>query len=148
MLRQQKQFGFTIIEVLLVVAIITILTAIVAPLSRNSLIRNDLDNAAISLVQSHRRAKLRAQSGEADSAWGVQISSGKVTIYKGNNYNSRDTQFDEIYYISSSLNIVGLSDISYSKIKGTPSQTGNIAITSTDGGTKNININSEGKIEY
>lgn len=130
--------GFTLIELVLVIAIIGAVTAVTVPLYNDYQIRSDLNLATTQSTQGLARAKILAQSGKDGSAWGFYIPSG--TLYKGENYATRDPQYDEVYPMPSTIVINGLTEVSYSKGEGKPSNTGESTLTAISGDTTTVEI--------
>ena len=89
----KMQKGFTLLEILLCVAMIGIIGGITAPLYNGLLIKNDLDIAVTTTAHSFRRAQILSQGMNGDSNWGVKVVSGNIIIFKGTSYAARDTQF-------------------------------------------------------
>ena len=145
--KKSKFIGFTLIEIMLVVALIVAIGGISAPVYQSFQVKKNLDVATNGIAQTLRRAQALSQSGVGDASWGVNISSGVVTLFKGVSYASRDTAFDETVEISSSIVLSGVSEIVFSKLLGEPQTTGNI-ILSDNNDTQTITINSKGAIEY
>lgn len=144
-LEQSK--GFTLLEVLLVIATITILAGFSLPISAQLQIKNDLDIATSTVVQSLRRAEILSQAVDGDIGWGVHIGSGNITLFKGNTYATRDTNFDETTTLQPTITPSGIAEIDFAKFTGLPGATGTITLkTSSD--TKNITINEKGAVDY
>lgn len=89
--------GFTLLEILLVIGIISILLILVVPISLGFYKNQEIETQTQFLIQTLRRAQLEAMSGELDSSFGVSISSQNYTLFKGNSYMSRDARYDEIF---------------------------------------------------
>ena len=140
--------GFTLIEIMLVVALIVAIGGISVPVYQAFQVRNNLDMAAYTITQMLRRAQVLAQSGEGDATWGVHIASGSATLFKGASFAGRDTTVDEISEISSDMVSSGVSEIIFSKLLGEPQTTGNVVLTTSNNDTKTITINAKGTIEY
>lgn len=139
--------GLTLLELLLSVAIITILAGFSIPVYSSLQVKNDLDLAAASAAQSLRRAQVLSQAIDGDISWGVKIQNSSLIIFKGNSFVSRDSNFDENFDLSS-INASGITEIVFNKFSATPQTTGNIILTSGDGSTKTLNINSKGMVDY
>ncbi len=140
--------GFTLIEMLLSVAVIVAITGISIPIYESFQVRNELDIAAVSIVQSLRRAEALAQSSSGDASWGVHIVSGSVTLFKGSSYATRDATLDEIFTIPTSIVPSGVSDIVFDRLTGFPQSTGTITLTSNRGEARNMTINQKGMVNY
>ncbi len=59
--------GFTLPEIMLSLALLTIIGGMTIPLYRTFMIRNDLDIATVSLAQTMRRAQALSQAGDGDT---------------------------------------------------------------------------------
>ncbi|OGD69038.1 hypothetical protein A3I18_00695 [Candidatus Campbellbacteria bacterium RIFCSPLOWO2_02_FULL_35_11] len=146
-LKLKTDNGFTLLEVLLSISIISIVFGFSVPIYYSFQVRNDLDVARFALIQNLHRAQSLSQMGEGDSSWGVYIASDKITLFKGSSFATRDINFDEDFSISSS-GISGLQEIIFNKFNGLPQMTGTTTITSTTNETKQIAINEKGTISY
>lgn len=142
--------GFTLIELLLSIALISALAYVSLPVYQSFQIKNDLNIAATTIVQSLRRAQMLSQNMEGDSSWGVLVASGNVTIFKGSSFASRDAAYDETTSISNAVTPSGVSEVVFSKLSGDPSTTGTItlnnSITSLE--SRTITINSKGMVNF
>lgn len=143
-----KHKGFTLIELLLSVAMISLILGISAPLFQSLQVRNDLDIAGVTFAQTARRAQMLARASDGDTSWGVYISSGSSTLFKGGSYSTRDLAYDEIFTFSTSITPSGLSEIVYTKFTGLPQSTGTVTLTSTANETRILTINAKGTVSY
>lgn len=140
--------GFTLIELILVVATITALSIISIPVYSLLQVRNDLDVATNTAVQTLRRAQLLSQSVDGDSSWGVNLGQNNITLFKGVSFTLRDTNFDEVYTLSGNVTFSGISEVVFSKLLGNPATTGTIVLTTSNNETQNITLNSKGFLDY
>lgn len=140
--------GFSVIEVLVVIAVIAIIAGITLPVSYSFLNKNDLSLTAQKITQTARRAQLLSQANDSDSVWGIHVQVGRVAIFKGSVYESRDTTRDEVYVFPDNETLGGITDFTFAKLTGYPTTPGTLTITSLDTSTKSITINSRGMIEY
>lgn len=144
----RKNAAFTLLEVLLVVALITVIAGISIPAYQSFQNRNDLDIAASAFAQSLRRAQTLSQAVDDDTSWGVFAQNGSITIFKGAGYATRDTAFDEVFDISPSLALSGTSEYIFSKFTGEPSSAGSLVVTSINNETRTITTNTKGMVSY
>ena len=140
--------GFTLIEMMLSVAVIAIIGGISVPIYQSFQVRNDLDIAAVTTAQSLRRAQVLAEAVDGDTSWGVEIQSGNITVFKGVSYASRDTNYDEVSDVPTSITSSGLSEVVFTKFTGLPASTGTITLTSNANETRTITINAKGMASY
>lgn len=135
--------GFALLEILLVVSILGMIGGVSIPMYRDFQIRSDLDSSTEQVTQGLARARLLAQAGEQDSAWGFYVPAG--VLYKGDSYETRDPNYDETYPMPSTITSTGPTEITYSKQIGAPSQTGSITLTTLN--TEQRTILIEVKLE-
>jgi type II secretory pathway pseudopilin PulG len=145
---QNTKKGFALVEALLAIAVVTILASFSVPVYQYFQVKNDLDIVRDEIVHSLRRAQIRSQAVDGDVTWGVDVRTGQVTIFKGANYASRDSDYDEVFDVSDNISFSGISEITYSKVFGEPSATGTITLTSVLGDSIAISVNSKGMISY
>ncbi len=143
-----KSAGFTLVEVLLSVAIITMLTGLSLPLYESFVRRNDLDLTTQSVATMIRRAETYSRGAKSDSAWGVEFQTGTVTLFKGVAFSGHDTSYDETVSIPASITFSGLGELLFTKLSGTPNTTGSLALASTTNITRTITINAKGVVDY
>ncbi len=146
------QKGLTIVEILIVISILGFLIAAVAPLYYSFSVSEQLNTETQELLQTLRRAQIRAISGEADLRFGVYFLSNQYILFAGNSYATRDSDFDEVYNLSPTLflswSLGGPSEVVFNKVKGTPSVVGTVTLTSVNNKTKTLSINQVGKIDF
>lgn len=141
--------GFTLMEVILVLAMLVLLLSLGLPFYQRYQNRNDLDLATISVAQNLRRAQSLARAVDANSAWGVAVQSGKIILFQGSSYASRNTNYDEVMNIPLSLIPSNITEIVFAKFTGLPLSSGTMTLTSeTINEVKNITINSKGMADY
>lgn len=140
--------GFTLMEVLLSLAIIGILTGISIPMYGGIQGRESLSSSVTSSVEMLRLAQSYARNGYYDDSWSVRFSSNSATLYKGSSYTSRNTTYDETISLATGTSVIGSPiDIHFQKLNGNP--VSDISIQLQRNATqKNININSQGMVQY
>lgn len=144
--RSVQEAGFTLIEMLLSVAIIGILVGLSAPVYESFTRRNDLDLTAQTLTATLRRAALYARAGNSDTTWGVHVDSSAITLFQGADFASRNTNFDETTSVPGSIAASGASEVVFSKLTGAPQTTGTITLQSTTNDTRVITVNAKGMV--
>lgn len=140
--------GFTLLEAMLSVALITIIAGISFPISQSFQNKNNLDIATVEIAQTLRRAQVLSQGVDGDISWGVKIQRGNIILFKGVSYVARDIAFDEVFDMSTNIIPSGLSEIAFTKFAGLPQTIGAIILTSVNNETKTITINTKGMVDY
>lgn len=143
-----NQHGFTLVELLLSVAIMTMLIGLSLPVYETFVRRNDLDLTAQNIAGAIRRAEVYARGVKNDSTWSIEFLSSGVTIFKGSTYSTRDTSYDEIVSLPGSVSISGDSEMIFSKLSGSPDAAGTITLTSSTNDTRTIAVNAKGMVSY
>jgi hypothetical protein len=136
------------LDIVLSVAMLGLIFGMTIPMYKNFSIRNDLDIATNGTVQALRRAQTLSQVADGDTSWGVHVSSGSILIYKGTSYALRDTTYDEVTAIPTSITLSGLLDVTLTKVSGLPQSTGTFILTSATQETRNVTINQKGMVDY
>lgn len=134
--------GFTIVELILVITLITMLFAISTPFFVGLNNRNDVNLTYNYLESSIRRSNQLAKSQYMNQNWGLYIDNinNKLIIYKGDDYLSRDISQDEEILVPDGISFQTDQDINFEQLSGDLS-TSNIIITiSKNGYTKDLNI--------
>ncbi len=143
--------GFTLLEVLLSLALISILATISIPVTQSWQQNNDINVAAVTIGQTLRRSQALSQAMAADSAWGVAVDSAdnnKIILFRGDSFGSRDPSFDEEFDLPSTISLTGLNEIVYSKSSGLPSSTGSFNLTSINNQSRGVTVNVKGIVGY
>jgi len=140
--------GFTLIEALVVIAIIVIVTAATIPLYGRWQTASILGSTKTEIVQNIRTAQIKAKSGLNNSDFGAYFLTTSYTIYEGSTYITRDQSQDAIFSLPGNISLSGLSEVNFTKKTGIPSVVGTLLINNLASGEKvSIDINSEGLIE-
>ena len=140
--------GFTILEVLLSLAIIAILAAVSVPVLQSFQTRNDLDIATFAVVQAHRRAQSLARASEGDTSWGVYATSGSITVFRGASFVLRATDFDEVFEIPTNMLATGTLEVVYASFSGLANASSSLVLTSIANETRTITLNEKGTVAY
>lgn len=135
--------GFTVIEFLLVIAIIAIIAAFSTGYYARFLLQNAVFNTSDQLLGDFRRAQILAMMGKRNTNWGVNLSGTTLTLYSGSSFAARTTALDETFTINSNISVTGMTDTNFMRHTGTPSATPTITITSP-GSSETVTLNSYG----
>ena len=138
--------GFTLIEVILSIGIISLIGAFSVPVYRSLQTNNDFNIVVDESVSSLRRAQALSRSMQEDSSWGVNFDDS-ITIFLGSSYASRDQDYDEIFDKPDSITFSGNTEFVFDKLSGDPVSTGSLSVDGLTSSTT-ISINEEGSVIY
>lgn len=138
--------GFTLLELLLSLSVMVILAGISIPIAWPFVTQNELDVSSVVTAQTIRRAQSLAMSMQEDSPWGVRIDAQSVTLFKGENYDSRNSEFDEFFSLSHIVSITGFTEVYFTKLTGLPNNYGEIIMTNNQQQSKSIFLSAHGVI--
>jgi len=139
--------AFTLIEILIVIALFSSVVLIGVPLSQSNLNSSEVETATEVSVSSIRIAEAYSRSSTGDSDWGVHFQNNKVIVFKGSDFLARDQEYDIETIFSNKIGFTGLGEIVFSKLRGLPDVSGNIYINTIDR-TQTITINDVGGLDY
>lgn len=145
---KRAQAGFSLIEVLLSVVIISVLTGLSLPVFNSFQTRSDLDMTAQQIASALRRGQVYSRGNSGNSQWGVHVTSTDVTLFKGATYAGRDTAYDEATAVPANISTTIPSDIMFSVPAGTPTASASMTLTSNTNETRTITINAKGMVNY
>ncbi|MEX0930558.1 MAG: prepilin-type N-terminal cleavage/methylation domain-containing protein [Candidatus Paceibacterota bacterium] len=136
--------GFTLVEILLAVALLAALAGLSLPLYTNVVVRTDLAVARDTVLASATAARQRAQHNIGDGQWGVRVATGAVTVFQGSSYSSRDTGYDDVVVIADTIEVSGESEFVFAQLTGEADQADTVTLTSSSGDEVTIAINEQG----
>lgn len=139
--------GFTLVEMVLSVAIMAILIGLSTPVYFSYQTNNEFGLAVETGVRSLRRAQLLATNMDQDKNWGTYFATSSITVYVGNSFGSRDTNYDEPYNLPTSVTST-VVDVNFSKFTGEPTTSTVINLRSNNQDQKVITVNAKGLVDY
>lgn len=127
--------GFTLIEILLSIAILSLLMSFLISAEDKVLSRNRLFEATATVTTAVRTASLKSKIADQDSAWGAMLAAEHITVYKGATYATRDTNMDDVVDLPAGITIsaTGGNDIAFKKLSGSPTKDSTITIANESG---------------
>jgi prepilin-type N-terminal cleavage/methylation domain-containing protein len=149
-LQSAVQHGFSLIEVLLVLALVGVVAGLSVPVYQSFQVRDDLDIAANTTVQTLRRAQTLSQAISQDATWGVSVQSGSIVLFQGANFATRDTDHDEVFFVPTTITIAPASttEFVFDKFTGEPQATGSLTLESTTNESRTVTLGEKGIIFY
>lgn len=149
--------GFSLLELLLVMTIISTVTLISVPFYARFLTQNTVANATDQLVNSLRKAQMYSMMGKqsnnctgAPCNWGVNYTGNTITLYLGNSFANRTQTFDERFSVSTSVSITSsteTTDWNFTRVTGFANNTpATITISGTGNQTKTLSVIGQGTV--
>lgn len=153
------QKGFTLVEIILAVALLTVLAVMATPHLLTFKKNLDLGNNASELVEILRLAQNRAVGSNYYSQYGVLVDNNlvpnKFILFKGASYAGRDVSFDEAHNLAENfefydIDFGGGNEVVFDKLTGAPQAQGSISLRlKTDTSyTKTVYIYGAGAIGF
>lgn len=124
-----NQKGFTLVELLLVVALVFIVSLFTFPIGLSFLYAQTLDETTYGLTGTLRAAQSHARHGKADSAFGVKILSNSYVLFAGDSYALRDQTFDTTYSLPASVAVEGFDEVVFEQSTGYPDVMGVLSLS-------------------
>ncbi len=147
----KQYFGFTVIEVIIAVALLLSAAALSVPFMSSTLSRNELDVALQRAVDMLNEARSSAFNGLGGGEFGVRFESGAVVFFSGDTYSAVDP--DNVDFILPGFVSItdisisgGGSEIVFESVSGAPTQTGSVEFTDSSGETKTVSVNTHGTV--
>jgi len=145
--------GFTFIEILVVIAIVGIITSISYATFRAVYRTSAVRAAVLSVADSLREARNNTLGAQADSVYGVRVSTSSVTQFRGSTYIAGATT-NEVYVFEGGVTATGTlvtngTNIVFAHLSGLPSATGTITVQDSDQtSSTTLTIYGTGLVEY
>ena len=153
MLRSKKITGFTLIEILIVLGIMTLILGILLSTFVNFKNKEALEKDTILVAEVLRQAKHLTFNSKNSNQYGVHFNLNSIVLFVGPTY-SAGSPTNEVYNFNPDIilyntNITGGgSDIVFKKLTGDTNNNGTITLKSKIASTtKSISIYSTGLIE-
>lgn len=153
--RQRARFGFTFIELLVVLGLTVTLAALAVPLFFNWQSQSGLDTAAQELIGAIREAQARAMAGDGASPWGVYFDDAaagdRFVLFRGASFATRDAAFDQATGLPPSVTydavlVAGGEAVVFTRGRGTTGNTGSVTLRSSEGRTAELRVNAAGAV--
>lgn len=138
--------GFTLIELLIAIAIFLSLGVSATVFSAKSVGEHAVADAADFFAGSLREARWASRLGKGADPWGVRVDGGRIVLFRGTDYDSRDPSLDRSYVFNQNVSISGPDEIVFSRVTGQPSVTGTVSV-SWRGNVRSFVVNDLGIVE-
>jgi type II secretory pathway pseudopilin PulG len=107
--KHQKNRGFSLVEILIVLGILIILMGMAVPAFRVFQKSSDLDGQAEKIIDTLRLAQNKTVASEESAQYGVYFDNSvwpnKYTLFRGSDYSLRNASFDVAHNLPSQIEI-------------------------------------------
>lgn len=142
-----KHAGFTLVEILLSLALLAGLAGLTLPVYQSFQNRNNLRTSTLSVVDSLRQARSFARANQHDAGWSVRITNGEVLLFAGDDYVNRNADYDRPVVLPETLNPSGQTTYYFAPVTGYVDDTGSVTLELLEEET-NVTVNEKGMIDY
>lgn len=143
---QRRPRGFTVVELVLVIALVGAVAALAMPASRGMFTDAQLAQAKTQAAEALRLAQARAQAGTADGDWGVRFAADTVTLFQGPSFAARNASFDERMPTPGGTAFAGTTDIVFTSISGTTDSNHFTLLSEATNATYTFTVNTWGAL--
>jgi len=141
--------GLTLIELILVVAIMTTVGILTAPVYSRFLTQNAVDEAAIIVGQNLRKAQWYALMSRksAVAGWGVYYLNNpaqEMILYQGASFAARNPAVDEKTKLPGKITVTNF-EVNFNRVTGVPGGLSTITV-SGQGNSRGVSVNGLGVV--
>lgn len=155
---QWQHSGFTLVELVVVVAITVALASLTIPLYVNFQATQQAASAAEEIVQLLREAQARAMAGDGAMPWGVYFEDDLVgaddrfILFRGASFAARNPSFDFATDLADtlsfgSISFTGGSAVVFTRSNGTTANVGSLVVSASNGDAVTVRVNAAGAVD-
>lgn len=145
--------GFTLLEALIVIAILAVLSTLGFGLYRNFVKSSELDLLAKEIAFDLKSVQAKSMAGEKGLKWGIHFVNVSNDYYElfstPADYSSASTTIDIVVYLPGAAYFTdptASSTILFNKIRGTIAATSTVSVSSPEGDIKTVTVTPVGNI--
>ena len=130
--------GFTLIEILISVAIVGVIAAVAVSASRSFLEGKTAESAVYETLSALSRARSLTLASKGASQYGVHFETDSVSVFKGTSFASGNPENDVIFlYKGAKIDNISLSgggqNVIFERLSGKSAQTGTVTVSGLGG---------------
>ncbi len=149
LVNNKNTLGISMLEIVLSMTIFAIIAVSALPFFMSLIAKNKLDSTKLLAAQGVRRAMMKAQAAEADSAWGLKLMADKIVVFSGDNYINRNGQYDQVMPIDYNVVFSGDTELVFGKLTGELAADKSFVImVQSTGESKTVSVNRYGALTY
>jgi len=156
--------GFTLIELIIVLAVFFVLAVMIAPMLVPTLISRDLEASAALATDALRQAQGNIMTGRNFTRWGVHFQADRFVLFSGATYSAGATdnvttmlngrvRVSAVTLSGGSCTVatgVGNCDVHFAQTEGVPTENGTVTFVNDGLGseTRTVTVNAAGMTDY
>ncbi len=140
--------GFTLIEVLLAVAVLAVIAGSTIGLSWTSVRVTELDRAAEEVVELLRSAHWQARLGVLDQPHGVYRQGNIITHYVSSSFATRLPSYDRVLTLPAEITATGAAEITFAVRSGRVGAPAVITLERAGSNPRTIMVNIGGVVDW
>jgi len=143
--------GFTLIEILIVIAIMGIITAITIP-QLSGVEQRQVARYHIEMIESlFFEARTKTVSSQELSSYGIALNTESIILFRGESHTEENSIEEFVFesgFIISSIDLNSGNDFSFARMSGAVANPGQFTLSSSDGTIEYIfTVTSTGLLE-
>jgi type II secretory pathway pseudopilin PulG len=144
--RTESVRGFTLLEALLVIALLGALVGLAIPFYQSFQVTSQVDSATEELVATFRSAQARAMASEGLQPFGVHLEASRFVVFRGTTYVPSDP-LNEVTTLPPRVSLLpaGPANFIFSATRGATGVAGSVAIRGSNK-QRNVTINELGVV--
>mgnify|MGYP001563404602 FL=1 len=139
--------GITLVEILTAMGILTVVLSLGYFVGFDFYKNYALHSEKDVLISVLRKARSQALNNVGATAHGIYIDDSSYTIFYGNSFVSRDSQYDENIKRAPGISLSGLNEAVFQPLTATSTASSTIALSNNQK-TFFIDLNYEGRINW
>ena len=112
--------GFTLIELMVVVALIFLLSGLILPTSYSFLQKSEIRDQLRNVESSLRKAQAVSITDRGDSSSGIKFSQTNYILFEGESYLNRREAMDTVFNFPVAISVAGAQEVVFQKTTGLP----------------------------
>lgn len=149
MIKNKK--GFTFIEIMMTITIMVMAGVFLYSFGSSSITKAGLRSSSNLVADTIKLAQSKALSGYLNSSWSVRLEADRLTIFVGEDFDTRDTSLDSVTLLDRDAEISEISlqgggnDLVFDPFSGHTATYGTFKVTEGSG-FATVEVNSKGII--
>jgi type II secretory pathway pseudopilin PulG len=138
--------AFTFIEVLIVLVLVIGIGVFLAAFSGHFFLTQNVQGFFEVFRSDIRKAQISAMEGRGGSSWGVAYRGDALILFRGSDYDHRESAFDEAFDVPRGISFSGFDEVTAERGTGRIDGTRSSIHMEGIGEVKNFSLSEEGAL--